>query len=777
MATVINQWVETVRQASVYNPNTQIEPAVVLWTDKECQWQSVIHRIQAFIPELLVFGDLDVETKTGPAIWLKCVIAKTIDSVAIPEDQIPVIYLPGISRSELRDVVNCPDGLKPLAELQYRGALCSQYNGKDWTVNSFLTSGSSGLGLDVAQDKSTQDAMLMALGELLDHPVVDLEGRRLEASDFNRLLISDPVKDLLTWLNEPDKTRERLGEARWRALCNEAKREYGLDIEGDGVFSAAEKLCAAEGKWAQVWQRFIDAPDAYALLPGLLARVDVPDMFADVARYPKANEKQESDLLLGLQRLVDSTSDEARKAIEVLGRQHSERRKDLWAKLGQSPWAVLLEPLAEVAKLTQQAFGGLSAEELGQRYEQDGWKVDAAALRCIRQCDSKQQKDLVVELLSVIYSPWLADLNERFQHHVATKGYPGGASKDNSNQVNEAVAEYSSGGECVFFVDGLRLDVAHELIALLNDEGISTSVTTQWSALPSVTATAKAAISPISDRLTGLESDKDFEPSVIDEGGLSYDRFKRTLGKQGWQHLDEDDIGDPAGNAWTACGDIDKEGHKSELKLPVRIPRILEAIVDRIQELQQSGWQKIRIVTDHGWLLVPGTMPKIDLPAQAADSRWGRCAQLKPNVHVDGLTLGWYWNANTAIHFPPGIHSFIAGRTYSHGGVSLQECLVPVISIEGEALQLAQATITSVRWLGLTCKIDIETQADNLQVDLRTKLADSKTSLVKPKSINNGKSSLMVADDDNEGLQAMVVVLDADGNVLAKYATTIGGDE
>ena len=311
----------------------------------------------------------------------------------------------------------------------------------------------------------------------------------------------------------------------------------------------------------------------------------------------------------------------------------------------------------------------------------------------------------------------------------------------------------------------------------MNDEGISTSVTTQWSALPSVTATAKAAISPISDCLTGLESDKDFEPSVIDEGGLSHDRFKRTLGKQGWQHLDEDDIGDPTGNAWTACGDIDKEGHKSELKLPVRIPRILEAIVDRIQELQQSGWKKIRIVTDHGWLLVPGTMPKIDLPAQAADSRWGRCAQLKPNVHVNGLTLGWYWNANTAIHFPPGIHSFIAGRTYSHGGVSLQECLVPVISIEGEVKALAQASISSVRWLGLTCKIEVESETNGLLIDLRTKLVDSTTSLVQAKTLKNGKCSLMVSDDDHEGLTAQVVVLDNEGNVLTKHVTTVGVDE
>jgi hypothetical protein len=777
VATVIYRWVDTVREAAVYNPNTQAEPAVVLWPDKECQWQPVVKQLQEVLPELLVLGELNAEQLTGPAIWLKCVIAKTLDTVVLPEDLTPVIYLPGISRAELRDVVNCPGGLKPLAELQYRGAMLSQYSGKDWTLNAFLTSGSFGLGLDVAQDKGTQKAMLMALGELLNTDISSIENRRLEASDFNQLLTSDPIKDLLIWMNSPDQTRERLGDSRWRALCNETKREYHLDIEGDGVFSAAEKLCAAEGKWQQVWQRFVDTSDAYPALPELLSRVDVPDMFADVARYPQANKIQEKELLIALQGIVATTPTDARKAIEALDRQHGARRHDLWAKLGESPWALLLEPLTNVAVLTQKTLGGLSPQELGQHYEQGGWQTDHAALQCIRQCDSKQQKDLIVELLSVIYTPWLADLNERFQQHVAVKGYPGGASKADSNQVNEAVAAYKPSGECIFFVDGLRLDVAHQLMELLSSRGISPSLKTQWSALPSVTATAKAAVSPIADKLTGLATDSDFEPSVIDGGGLSHDRFKRTLGKFDWQYLEEDDIGDPSGNAWTACGDIDKEGHKSELKLPSRILPILDAIVDRIQELQQSGWQKIRIVTDHGWLLVPGTMPKIDLPVQAAESRWGRCAQLKPSVHVDGLTLGWYWNANTAIHFPPGIHSFIAGRSYSHGGVSLQECLIPVITIEGEVKKLAQASIDSVRWLGLTCKVEVESQSEGLRIDLRTKLADSDTSLVNSKAVKNGKCSLMVSDDDNEGLQAMVVVLDADGNVLAKYATTIGGDE
>lgn len=783
MPTVISQWVAKIREASECNSNTQVEPPVVLWPDKERQWQPVLSQLRDVLPELLVFGDLNIEQRTGPAIWLKCVIAKTLDSVTLPEDLTPVIYLPGISRAELRDVVNCPDALKPLVELQYRGALYSQHNGKDWSLNAFLSSASSGLGLDVAQDKSTQAAMLMALGELLNTELSALDNRRLEASDFNQLLISDPIKDLLTWLNAPEQTQQRLGDSRWRALCNEAQREYHLDIEGDGVFAAAEKLCAVQGKWQQVWQRFVDTADAYPALPELLSRVVPPDMFADVARYPKANKQQEQNLLTALQAVVAATPPDARKAIEDLDRQHGARRDDLWAKLGQSPWVLLLAPLTKVAALTQKPLGGLSPEELGQHYEQGGWQTDAAVLQCIQLCESKRQKDLMVELLSVIYRPWLADLNERFQQHVAAKGYPGGTAKDDSKQINEAVANYKTAGECVFFVDGLRLDVAHQLMALLAKRGITPSLQTQWAALPSVTATAKAAVSPIAGELTGLATDIDFEPSVIGGGSLSHHRFKRTLAKLDWQYLEENDLGNPTGNAWTACGDIDKEGHRSELKLPARIPSILDTIADRIQELQQSGWQKIRIVTDHGWLLVPGTMPKIDLPAQAAESRWGRCAQLKPNVHVEGLTLGWYWNANTAIHYPPGIHSFIAGRSYSHGGVSLQECLIPVITIEGEGKgeneikQLVQAAISSVRWLGLTCKVEVDSQAENLRIDLRTKLADSDTSLVKPKAVKDGKCSLMVADDGNEGLQAMVVALDADGNVLAKHGTTIGGDE
>ena len=37
--------------------------------------------------------------------------------------------------------------------------------------------------------------------------------------------------------------------------------------------------------------------------------------------------------------------------------------------------------------------------------------------------------------------------------------------------------------------------------------------------------------------------------------------------------------------------------------------------------------------------------------------------------------------------------------------------------------------------------------------------------------------SEMVEDDNNEGVSAVVVVLDGSGKVLAKQSTTVGGEE
>lgn len=99
------------------------------------------------MPELIILGDYAPDKRMGPAIWLRCVIAGRTEDVSLPKDQTPIFYLPGVSRQDLRAFENCPDHLKSLAELQYRGVIWSQINAKDWTILPYLKSDQGGLGI------------------------------------------------------------------------------------------------------------------------------------------------------------------------------------------------------------------------------------------------------------------------------------------------------------------------------------------------------------------------------------------------------------------------------------------------------------------------------------------------------------------------------------------------------------------------------------------------------------------------------------------------------
>ena len=115
------------------------------------------------------------------------------------------------------------------------------------------------------------------------------------------------------------------------------------------------------------------------------------------------------------------------------------------------------------------------------------------------------------------------------------------------------------------------------------------------------------------------------------------------------------------------------------------------------------------VVTDHGWLLVPGGMQKTDLPAAIADVKKGRCARLKPGAETDVPTVPWHWDTEVRIAIAPGITCFEANKVYEHGGVSPQECVVPRIAVAvGSAPQSGGAEITKARWHGLTLVVEYE---------------------------------------------------------------------
>ena len=134
----------------------------------------------------------------------------------------------------------------------------------------------------------------------------------------------------------------------------------------------------------------------------------------------------------------------------------------------------------------------------------------------------------------------------------------------------------------------------------------------------------------------------------------------------------------------------------------------LSQVVERISELIDAGWKRIRIVTDHGWLLMPGGLPKTELAKHQTETRWGRCAVLKDSAHGTPLTFGWDWCKEVQVAYAPGVSNFIAGAEYAHGGISLQECLVPVLQLDCAGARrgrcYGQDSIGDVEGVALHCR-------------------------------------------------------------------------
>ncbi len=774
--TVVERLKASLEAASAHNPSDAERPSAILWTDRDSQWLPILPRLRGLMPQLLALGEYAPGNRTGPSIWLRCVVEGALESPEMPEETIPVIYLPGVGRQELGAAQTCPDHLKPLVELQYRGTCWTQRNGRDWTVGTFLVSRNGGLGLDVASDAATRQSMLRALAELATASVQGLEGRRLEAEDFDRFFSDDPVRDVLTWLGNGGAVPPGWDAARWGAFGSRCKADFGFDPEKDGELVAAERLGRREGPWESVWRRFAEAPALFRGVPDLLRMATPDDLFlGSLPSWPATNERREGELRRALHALEGETPLRARERVIELEQAHGERREWVWARLGEAPLANSLAHLAVLAERTASELGGASPAEMANLYADGVWEVDAAALSSMAAVRSSADVRAVTGALGVIYRPWLESAARHLQELVEREPLP-------DHRGLESDAAHVGSEMVILFADGLRFDVAQRLAEHLRTKGgRSVGVSSRWAALPTVTATAKPAASPIAERVRGNALGENFLPMAPDDDRpLTTDRFRKLLAAAGFQYLAAEETGDPAGRAWTEDGELDKLGHSLQGKLAARIDEQIDLLLERIEALLDAGWREVRVVTDHGWLWLPGGLPKVDLPKYLTRSRWARCAAIQGGSTVNVPTVPWHWNPGERVAIGPGIACFAAGSEYAHGGLSLQECLIPVLhvtSAAGPDFATARVRIAAVSWVGMRCRVRIEALSPGLSVDLRTRINEPNSSVSGVRPVDAGGAvSLLVADDDFEGTPAGVVVLDSGGQVIAKQATMIGGE-
>lgn len=765
--TLIDRIVQLVNGAGAYDPNVVVEPEAIIWTDEQRQWEVLIPHLRNKIP-IVEYGAYEPDAFRGPAYWLRCVVAKTIVPSGLPDGRL-VLYLPGVSREMLRTRAVGNNDLGAVGGLQHRSTWFGHPNGRDWTVRSLLTNTERGLGLDVAGDAATTDALILGLNSLAAKPMAQLERTHIDAAFLNDLFNPDPVRSLLDWLNDPSGFRNACSDQTWAAFAQQIKQRFGADV-ARGEIECARLLGEADGDFAQVWQRYREMPSVW---PGIVDRLRQAQPHELVLRRPGAwpgfAEQAEARLRQDLIALADSPPSEARSGLLALEDEHKERRSHVWADLGMTPLVLALEYAAVAARLTGIALpAGGGVAELTAWYGESGWQTDQVVLAAL--AESKNSDDMVViaNAVNAVYKPWLRASAEALQGAI-------GPAANGHNYVAEAVGDPGP-GEVVVFVDGLRLDTAYMLAAKLTAAGREIALTTALAALPTVTDTAKPAVAPLDpSRLTGgsgLELRREPDGRKYD-----IDVLRGLLTEGNVQILKGAETGDTSGSAWTETGDLDKRGHEFGIALVHELDDELRKIAERITRLLDAGWSTVSVVTDHGWLLLHGGLDKNELLPQAhVDIKKGRCARVTAGADPNVPTVPWHWDRDVRIAVANGITCFTANQEYEHGGVSLQECVVPRLTVRSSPTEHdVLVAVRSVKWRGLTLSVEFDELPDNATVDVRTVAGDASSSVIDQDQLTAGsRKRVLFASDDHEGEDAVMVVTGPDGSILFQLAMTVG---
>jgi hypothetical protein len=758
-------------------------PAALLWPDPDRQWFTAFadlrRRLALQRVALYAYGDYAPDDGVGPSVWLRCLIeAPSAPNLrgAVPNGALPVILLPDVSWRALREPLTLAKGLQTLVEMQYRGDVFRQRRqARDWTVATFLRDPEQGLALDVMTDSRTDEAVRRALPAMLDLPLDGWRERRLSADDFDNLLVDDKERDLLRWIADPDAARAAKEAAAWNAFRDQIKRDYALDVEQKGALqTAVERLARRSGAWRKVWDRLADTPQQFRPVCERVREATQQkqgDLLQDLQEgdpvsNPHDNSIAEKALAQNLSELTNVSSREAAEKVIALEERHRARRASLWARLGEAPLACALEHLARLAAATERTLPGDDLAALATSYSQDGWQVDAALIETIAAAGTRE--DVIARAAGTLYRPWVDVLARRFR---AAYQNAGDAARPNPLAIEP--------GTLVLFVDGLRMDVGQALAERLSNAGAEASLDWRLTPVPSVTATAKALVTPVGDSIGGKGKVSEFLPLEISSGKpATLDVLRKAMLARGIQVLDRGGVSPPekpTSIGYAECGNIDSDGHVMGLRLAGQLKTEVERIADYALALKTAGWARLRIVTDHGWLLMPGGCEPIKLPASTVIAKGCRAAVLQEEAAAELESLPWHWDKSVRIAMPLGAEAFRAGEVYAHGGLSPQECVIPDITVGAEeAVTSRAARIREISWRRLRLTVELTGELTGVTVEVRREEREPSSRVDVTSAIEGTRARLTISDEEEEGDPVFVVVVDRHGSIVDARATHVG---
>jgi hypothetical protein len=395
------------------------------------------------------------------------------------------------------------------------------------------------------------------------------------------------------------------------------------------------------------------------------------------------------------------------------------RAEDFWVRQGRDPgWNVLVqaadlltlahEMRAELPKVTQPGA-------MLQRYAGHWWRIDAA-YRTFRHvlAGAPGGLDPVRDRCARAYGDALRAVNERFSTLLEAEGHwpPKDALPAQDRFWAEDVGALGKGQRlAVLFVDALRYELAQALLAQLEADraGDSRALKARLAVIPTVTQLGMAALLPDGHQRR-VTHDGEWHVHIRDSGDLAGKAARiewlaaclpgcttAVYNLNDLLSTPVDQIG-RADCTFVFDTTLDAVGENaSELAWDAFEP-LVRSVKQGVHKLLELGIETIHVVTDHGFLLLHEVaehdkVPVAKVPATARKSRYvvgthlGSTDQLEFKVPCSEGPSGASGQALEA-WFPCGVGCFrTPGRyNYVHGGLSLQELVVPQLTVRQRQL-------------------------------------------------------------------------------------------
>lgn len=390
----------------------------------------------------------------------------------------------------------------------------------------------------------------------------------------------------------------------------------------------------------------------------------------------------------------------------------------------QSYWYAEFQHLYEAVDIAGQFFAALDAIQLNmsdhttavQNYVEHWYRVDQLYRQFIYRFKAAAQQTLLKSLSDKIENlytnRYLLPLNNNWQAHVDAMprwGVPGVAQQTEFYPTWVKPFYDKKIKVCVIISDALRYEAGHELVSLIRQENrYQADIRHALSALPSYTQLGMASLLPqgeakrsIAENKTatvnlgkqstaGTDNRDKYLKSVLGDraGALTAKTVMENTSTQNREIFTADCVMYVYHNRIDHTGDkMQSEGEAFEA-----VDRSFDDLIKLVKKVTSANVNNIVITADHGFIYQNRPLDESDfIPNDVAgevlynDRRFVLGKQLQCNNALKSFgaqELGLEGDVHAVI--PKGIQRLRlsgSGSRFVHGGASLQEVIIPVISV------------------------------------------------------------------------------------------------